>query len=80
MTTAKTFSDSTISSTSTDESSHTLIFVLRFLFRSFLWREDLPRFRGPQDNGVSLDDKAALTWSDGQMFTRSNCFLYCIEE
>ena len=80
MTMARTFFVSTTSSTSTDESSHTLVFVLRFLFRSFLWRKDLPRFRGPQGNGVSLDDKASLTWSDGQMFIRSNHFLYCIEE
>ena len=61
--------------------AHTpLFFALLFLFHSFLWGEDWPRFRGPQGNGVSLDDKAALIWSDGQIYIRSNRFLYCIEE
>lgn len=31
---------------------------------SIVWAEDWPRFRGPQGNGVSAENKAPLTWSD----------------
>ena len=41
-----------------------LIPFLLILSSSIIWAEDWPRFRGPQGNGVSAENKAPLTWSD----------------
>jgi len=41
--------------------------------------ENWPGFRGPDGSGISSDFNASPAISGGQIFIRSNRFIYCIQ-